>query len=154
MLISTNYFSCIDLEKAYDRVSWEFLDGILTELRIPPNFKRIIMNCVTSTSINILWNGEKTDTFKPSRGLRQGDPLSPYLFVLCMEKLSQVIEDCLDEGEWRALRAGMSGPCISHLFFADDIILFGEASLRQADCMMRCLNLFCNASGQRVSSIF
>lgn len=107
---------------------------------------------VFPSSFNILWNDDRIDTFKTSRGIRQGDPLSPYLFDLCLEKLSHLIFDKMDIDEWVNLRAGRNGPFISHLPLADDILLFGEASKNQIDCILDCLQNFCNATSQRVSN--
>jgi len=77
-----------DLEKAYDRLRWEFILETLIQMHLPNLLIEVIMNCVTSCTLNVLWNGEPTDFFTPSRGIRQGDLLSPYLFVICMERLT------------------------------------------------------------------
>lgn len=82
----------IDLEKAYDRVSWDFLEYTLGGFAFPKRTITLIMWCVKSSSLALLWNGEKLDPFTPTRGLRQGDPLSSYLFVLCMEMLALNIQ--------------------------------------------------------------
>lgn len=82
----------IDLEKAYDRVSWDFLEYTLGGFAFPESTITLIMWCVKSSSLALLWNGEKLDPFTPTRGLRQGDPLSSYLFVLCMEMLALNIQ--------------------------------------------------------------
>lgn len=71
----------IDLEKAYDRINWNFVENCLEECKFPPNLIQIIYDCISSPSYNILWNGDKTDTFTPTRGLRQGDPISPISFM-------------------------------------------------------------------------
>lgn len=86
-----------------------------------------------------------------SRGLRQGDPLSPYLFILCLEHLGHWISRSVEEGKWKPLRASRSGPKVSHLFFADDLILFAEATIEQASYIKTGLDEFCSASSQRIS---
>lgn len=134
----------IDLEKAYDRIDWEFLRWVLMDLGLPSTLVSLIMFCVTSTEMNFLWNGQTTSYMKPSRGLRQGDPLSPYLFVLCLNKLSCLIEREVANGLWKPLTFSRGGPCLSHIFFADDLILMGEASKTQCEVMMACLNKFCS----------
>ena len=74
----------IDLEKAYDRLKWTFIRDTLSKVKLPSNLVEVIMSCITSSSLSIFWNGEPTDYFKPSRGIRQGDLLSPYLFVILL----------------------------------------------------------------------
>ncbi|WCJ35671.1 DNAse I-like superfamily protein [Euphorbia peplus] len=141
----------LDLEKAYDRISWSFLRDTLIEVGMPNGLVNVIMECVTSSSLQVLWNGEKTEDFRPTRGLRQGDPLSPYLFVLCMERLSHLIIDAVSNRSWKAVRASQSGPALSHIFFADDIVLMSEASFQQAQVIKSILSFFCDCSGQKVS---
>lgn len=81
----------LDLEKAYDRVDWDFWKENLLIYGVPGGIISLIMHGISSSSISLLWNGSRTEGFMPRRGLRQGDPLSPYLFVLCMERLSEMI---------------------------------------------------------------
>ena len=141
----------IDLEKVYDRISWSFINDCLHEFELPVNLVQAIMACITSVSYSILWNGGKTDPFQSSRGIRQGDPISSFLFVICMDKLLQLIEDYVMKGWWNPMRAGRSGPSISHLMFANDLMLFAEASEAQITKMVECLNSFCQASGHKVN---
>lgn len=141
----------IDLEKAYDRVSWDFLRATLHDFGFPPTIVELIMWGVTSASISILWNGSKLESFSPQRGLRQGDPLSPYLFVLCMERLALLIQKRVVEGSWHPIRIAKEGMNISHLFFADDILLFCQASRDQLHIVSETLKDFCEASGMRVN---
>ena len=81
----------IDLEKAYDRLNWNFIHETLMELALPFDLVHLIMECITSNRMNILWNGELTGDFAPIRDVRHGDSLSPYIFVLCIERLSHRI---------------------------------------------------------------
>ena len=141
----------LDLEKAYDRLRWDFIKETLSQMQLPRQLIDVIMHCVSSCSLRILWNGEPSETFRPTRGVRQGDPLSPYLFVACMERLSQLIEAHCLEGRWKAISLTRGGTQISHLMFTDDVVLFGEASQVQAQLVSACLQDFCGASMQRVS---
>ena len=82
----------IDLEKAYDKFEWSFIRDMLFRVNFPLDLIEVIMSCVsTVVSTSIMVNGEALDPIYPSRGIRQGDPLSPYLFILCMDFLGQLI---------------------------------------------------------------
>jgi len=137
----------LDLEKAYDRIRWDFLEETLQAAGLSSGWTRRIMECVANPAMSLLWNGEKTESFKPARGLRQGDPLSPYLFVLCMERLCQLIDFEVGNKNWKPINLSRGGPKISHVCFADDLILFAEASVVQIRVIRRVLERFCLSSG-------
>lgn len=141
----------IDLEKAYDRIKWNFLETVLSHIGVGPSLLKVITTCIQSTNMSVLWNGERLESFKPQRGLRQGDPLSPYLFVLCMETLGYRINTEVAKSSWKPCQVTRTAPTVSHLFFADDLLLFGEASLGQARIMANVLSQFCGESGQQVN---
>ena len=82
----------IDLEKAYDKIEWSFIKEMLINFNFPNNLIDLIMSCVTLVSTSLLFSGGCLESFKPSKGIRQGDPLSPYPFILCMEFLGYLIE--------------------------------------------------------------
>ena len=85
----------IDLEKAYDRLEWSFIRFTLQFFNFPQQIIDLIMACLETSSISIMWNGQISKSFNPSRGVRQGDPLSPYLLILCLNHLSLLLDSAL-----------------------------------------------------------
>ena len=141
----------VDLAKAYDRLEWSFIHHVLTAFHLPCMLIDLIMSCISSTSISILFNGGKLDSFKPTRGIRQGDPLSPYIFILCMEYLGYLINrECLEK-RWVPMKASRDNVGISHLFFADDLMLFAKPNIKGAKSIKEVLQKFVLESGQAVS---
>lgn len=86
----------IDLTKAFDSLEWAFIRDTLVGFNFPTKLVKVSISVITSPTISVMWNGEITAEFMPSRGIRQGDPLSPYIFVLCMERLSLLIQEKLN----------------------------------------------------------
>ncbi|CAN0877256.1 LINE-1 retrotransposable element ORF2 protein [Linum grandiflorum] len=142
----------LDLSKAFDRLEWSFVEDTLRRANLPNKFIEIAMACISTPSTQIQWNGGLSAPFQPGRGLRQGCPLSPYLFTLCVERLSNLIMEKISEGTWAPFSLGRGGPALSHLFFADDLVLFGNATIDQCLAIKDCLDRFCEASGQVVSN--
>ncbi|KAL0012167.1 hypothetical protein SO802_007275 [Lithocarpus litseifolius] len=141
----------IDLEKAYDKLEWSFIRDMLIRVNLPQNLIKLMMSCVSTVSTSIVVNGGALDQILPSRGLRQGDPLSPYIFILCMDFLSQLIEEKCSSKSWKPVRASRGGLAFSHLFFADDLVLFAKANQENCVVIRKVLDLFCSRSGQSVS---
>ena len=133
----------VDLEKAYDRLGWRFLESTLRDIGFTRRFASIIMNYVSTCSMQVFWNGNLSKKFQLTRRVRQGDPLSPYLFVLCIEKLAHIITHVVQLNRWKPIIFKKWGPIISHLFFAEDLILFAKALVSQAQIIKQCLDLFC-----------
>lgn len=132
----------IDLEKTYNNISWHFLKETLIEFKFNENQVELIMCCVTSVQTSILWNGEALEEFRPLKGLRQGDPLSLYLFVLCMERLSNMISRRVEEKKWKGISFARGGPCLTHLFFANDLLLFATADTKHCATITEVMNEF------------
>lgn len=109
------------------------------------------MSCVSSVSTSILYNGDILDPICPLRGIRQGDPLSPYLFILSMDWLGQLIESKCADKVWKPVKASRNGPSCSHLFFVDDLVLFAKANHVSYRAIWEVLDVFCEKSEQTVS---
>ena len=110
----------LDISKAYDRVEWVFLKNILLRLGFQQSWVDLIMECVTSISYSILVNRELEGMIYLSRGIRQGDPLSPYLFLFCVEGLNAILRKATIAEEIEGFSLCRRGPKITHLFFTDD----------------------------------
>lgn len=141
----------LDFSKAFDRLEWNFVLCILKNCGFHQKFIRWIQQCISTVSMSVLINGSPTQTFKPSRGLRQGDPLSPYLFILSMEALSRLLHRAEMEGEIKGIRLSRGGPDISHLMFADDLLITIRASRNEMNYRKQTLDKFCEWSGQQVN---
>ena len=136
----------IDLEKAYDKLEWGFIKDMLARFNFPSNLSDLIMSCISSVSTFLLFNGGKLEPFCPSRGIRQDDPLSLYLFILCMEFLGALIEEKCNSKHWVSIKASRSGLAFSHLFFADDLILFARVDPDNCATIKGVLEEFCVSS--------
>src|SRR6185295_7746318 len=113
----------VDLAKAYDTVSWKFIRFALDHLGVPPRFIDWVMECVRSASYSIKINKGIHGFFPGKRGLRQGDPLSPFLFVIYMELLSRLLKKETSRGTFH-YHQHCESLRLTHLIFADDIVLF------------------------------
>ncbi|KAL4324997.1 hypothetical protein GQ457_11G001760 [Hibiscus cannabinus] len=141
----------LDMEKAYDRVEWHFLPDIMSKMGFADKWIDSIMRCVTTVSFYLKINGEISESFRPSRGLRQGDPLSPYLFLLCTQGLSALLIKEQREGRIRGVRASQKGPRINHLLYADDCLLFIKNSEKEARRLKEVLTIYEASSGQKIN---
>lgn len=109
------------------------------------------MSCISTSSLLVLINEERLNYFLSSRGIRQGDPLSLYIFILCMKYLASLILYVVDAHSWLGIRISRDGPTFSHLFFADDLILFAKATKRNYHTIKNTINNFCSLSRQKIN---
>lgn len=142
----------IDLEKTYDRLEWSFVRDTLKLFNIPDYLVNVIMSYISSSSVAVLFNGGALEESHPMRGIRQGDPLSPYLFIMCMEVLRLMIKDKCDSKLWDLVKASRGRLAFSHLLFADDLILFGKADKKNYTSIKEALDSFCELSRQKVNN--
>lgn len=122
----------LDVAKAYDKVVWQFLVKVLRCYGFPKEWIDCVSFCISTTSFSLLVNEVVCGFFKATNGLRQGDPLSPTLFVLMAEVLSNLIKTKQSARQWNGVRALRSIELIMHSEFADDTILFGESIIKEA----------------------
>ncbi|KAK6119349.1 hypothetical protein DH2020_046910 [Rehmannia glutinosa] len=141
----------LDMSKAFDRVEWSFILRVLSALGFPNSIVDLIKTCITTTSFSFLLNGTQFGYLHPQRGIRQGDPLSPYLFILCSEVFSLILQDLQAAGNIHGLAINKHAPTISHLFFADDTLLFGHASIQEAKYIKYAIQLYESVSGQKIN---
>ncbi|XP_043815337.1 uncharacterized protein LOC122724442 [Manihot esculenta] len=141
----------IDIAKAYDRVEWSYLFAMLSALGFSDTWVGWMRMCFSNMSYYLAVNGAEIGPVVPSRGLRQGDPISPYLFLIVAEGLSLLIQDRENKGLLHGCCAKVGCPRVSHLFFADDSLLFFDGTVEEAIRIKQILGVYEKASGQAVN---
>lgn len=141
----------VDLRKAFDCVRWDFIVATLRAIDIPEGFISLISECISTASFSVCINGVTGGFFKSSKGIRQGDPLSPYLFVLAMEGLSRLLTARYDAG-LIGYHPRTEQLKISHLMFADDVMVFFDGSSNSLHGIAECLDDFASWSGLHMNT--
>lgn len=131
----------MDLHKAFDSYNWQFIYDVLILRGYPFPFIRWVHSCITSARFSVKINGDPSGYFSSSRGVRQGDPLSPYIFVLVMDVLSELLGKLKDNGLFR-LQKNMEQMGVNHLCFADDLMLFCRGDKTSISLLMETLHTF------------
>ncbi|CAJ2678325.1 unnamed protein product [Trifolium pratense] len=142
----------VDFEKAYDSVDWGYLDDVMGRMSFPALWRKWIRECVCTATASVLVNGSPTDEFSLKRGLRQGDPLSPFLFLLAAEGLNVLMEAMVAQNLFTGYSISEHGSIsVSHLQFADDTLLLGVKSWANVRALRAGLVLFETMSGLKVN---
>ena len=141
----------LDMSKAYDQVDWGFLEKLMRQMGFNETWIKLIMGCVKIVSYSVLVNGEPCGMIQPTRGIRQGDPLSPFLFLLCIEGLNGLIKRVENNGEIHGFSLCRRGPKLTHLLFADNCLLFCRATIDECGKVLEILNMYEEASGQKIN---
>lgn len=140
----------IDLEKAYDRLNYTLDRETLQDIGLPNSFLDLVWTCIITPSMCMLQNRDVLKEFCPSRVIKQGDPFPHYLSILCTERLSHIINLLVDHKLWMPFRISRGRPYLSHLAFANDLILISKVSLNRVDNIQNFLKIFGNNSRQAV----
>lgn len=135
----------VDIQKTYDSVSWDFLEEVLLAFRFPSHFIKLVMNAVRSSMFSIMVNGQLEGFFPGKQGLRQGDPISPLLFVLCMEYFTRVLNK--NTGNGFIFHKNCAELKLSHLCFADDLFVFSNGDTASIGIIKAVIQHFQEVSG-------
>lgn len=140
----------VDIAKAFDTLSWDFLFSCLQGLGVPYKFLHWLSSCICTTNFMVGYNGTVNGYFKGTRGLRQGDPLSPYLFVIAMNCLSHMLNDVASQSQLK-FHPKCKKIKLTHMSFADDLLIFIEGNIESVQCVLQVLKEFEDRSGLAVS---
>ena len=141
----------LDMSKAYDQIEWSFLEELMRKMGFHERWINLIMVCVKTVTYSILVNGKPRGLIHPSRGNRQGDPLSPFLFLQCTEGLNGLIKQAEVNGNVHGFTLCRKGPKLTHLLFADDSLLFCRVIVEECGHVLDILKKYEQASGQKVN---
>ncbi|GLT71817.1 hypothetical protein SLA2020_438100 [Shorea laevis] len=139
------------MSKAYYRIEWNFLEGVMRRMGFAEQWIRLIMKCITSISYSVLINGDSYGNILPTRGLRQGDLLSPYLSIMCADVLSTMLQEAERSRAITSVPLAKGRVRLNHLFFVDDSLLFCKANLMEWSQLRAVLERYEQASGQRLN---
>ena len=141
----------LDVSKAYDRVEWSFICKVMERMGFPLRWQRMVYDCILMVKFSFYLNGTVQGRVIPSRGFRQGCSLSPYLFLLYAEAFSSVIQATEDKRLFMGVRCSLQCPRVSHLFFADDSIVFVREKDSDALAIKKILDTYEHAFGQKIN---
>ncbi|GAU26985.1 hypothetical protein TSUD_290350 [Trifolium subterraneum] len=142
----------VDFEKAYDSVDWGYLDVVMVRISFMVLWRKWMKECICTTSASVLVNGSPTEEFPLERGLRQGDPLSPFMFLLAAEGLHVLMQAMIEHQFFSGYSFGMQNPIfVSHLQFVDDTLLLGTKSWANVRALRAALVLFETMSSLKVN---
>ena len=119
----------LDMSKEYDHIEWIYLEFLMKRIGFDDRWVALVMEWITTISYSILINGEPSQVIQPSGGIRQGDLLSPYLFLLCTEGLHSLMCQASEFGQIWGVSICKKGPRLTHLFFANNSLVFYKSSL-------------------------
>lgn len=131
-------------------IEWDFLKLALQKINLHPHLIKIIMSCVSTCRLSMRVNGVNSDNWNPARGLRQGDPLSAYLFIICQDLFVSKLVQEMEQGKIDMLKSCSQGVPIPILCFAEDCMLFCKVNRKSVKNFKNCLNVYATSVGQSI----
>lgn len=141
----------IDISKAYDGLEWGYVELMLQNMGFPQIWIARIMQLVTTVSYSFVREGKVFGEVQPTRGIRQGDPISPYLYIICAEGLTGLLRQYEESGLIHGCKVARGAPSITHLLFAHDCYLFFKARSTEAQSLVHILQRYERLSGQKIN---
>ncbi|CAA7019014.1 unnamed protein product [Microthlaspi erraticum] len=141
-----------DMSKAYDRLEWNFIVEVLERMGFHAKWINWIFQCISTVSYSFLINGSAKGSVLPQRGIRQGDPLSPFIFILCSEVLTGLCNNAQFSGLLPGIKVARDSPRINHLLFADDTMFFCQTKHQCCTTLASILQKYEEASGQQINN--
>lgn len=141
----------IDLVKAYDRVEWRVLLQIIRQFGFAEQFIKMVTAFIETPLFSIMINGAPFGYFKSSRDIRQGDPMSPGLFSIFSDLLSRILARAANEGKFSGIKISRYSPIVTHLMYADDLVIYCKADPSEVQALTDCLKLYGEWSGQEIN---
>ena len=129
----------LHMSKMYDRVEWQFMEKLMKKMGFGDTWTNLMMQCISKATYSVLINGEPYGHIKSTRGMRQGDPLSPYLFLLCTEGFYGLLRKAEENGDIRGVSICRSAPKLTHLLFANDSLIFCRAKINECEKLLEIL---------------
>ena len=141
----------LNMSKAYDRVEWAYLKSVMAKMGFTDHWINLMMLCVKTVTYSILVNGEPKGMITLTRGIRQGDPLSPFLFLLCTEGLNGLLNKATHQGHIKGYSLCRNSSRLTHLLFADDSLLFCRATIKECNRVLDILDVYGKCSSQQIN---
>ena len=139
------------MSKAYDRIEWLYMEKLMEKMGFAAAWINLMMRCISTSTYSVLINGEPHGNITPTRGLRQRDPLSPYLFLLCTEGFHGLQRKAKILGDIKGVSICRNGPKLTHLLFADDSLVFCRAKENECQKLLEILATYERASSQQIN---
>jgi hypothetical protein len=136
----------LDLSRDFDKLSWAYMHSVLLAFSFDPSWVNSILNLTSSTFFSILINGVPSCPFSPTQGIRQGDPLSPFLFIIMEEGLSCSIQDSIENQTLSRIPLHGIDPLIYHIQFVDYTLMMGSPTVHESQTILSIIQAFCEAS--------